>query len=243
MIKGIFTSASGMIPRLRKQELIANNISNAGTTGFKRDVLFTKELTRAQQKSVPTKSDWERPMVNSVYTDFESGIFEKTDNRLDFAIEGEGFFKLQLEAGTTVLTRSGSFVVNENGQLAFPGGALVLGEGGPIEVGSGEIAVAQSGEIESNGNIVGRIVPVTVADLTQLEKIGQSAFVVPAGVELISVTQFSIRQGFVENSNVDIVREMIEMIISFRNYESDAKALKMQDDTLGYLFRRVGGEG
>ena len=240
MIKGLYTSASGMVPRVRKQEMHANNIANANSPGYKRDGLFTKELSRAQRKLAPTKSDWETPMVNDVYTDYTVGAFDKTGNTLDMAIDGDGFFSLQLEDGSTVLTRAGSFQVDENGLLAFPGGALVLGEGGPINIGSGQVSVSATGHIQSNGLTVGRITPVTVDDLDKLEKIGQSAFAVPQGVVLQEAENSTIVQGFLETSNVDIVREMIDMIISFREYEADARALQTQDQSLNNLFGRVG---
>ncbi len=240
MIKGIYTSASGMIPRVRKQEMHANNIANVNSPGYKRDGLFTKELSRAKQKLAPTKSDWETPMVDDVYTDYGAGAFDKTGNPLDLAIDGDGFFSLQLDDGSKVLTRAGSFQVDEKGYLSFPGGALVLGEGGPINVGSGQVSVSATGQVESNGLSVGRIVPVTVDDLTKLNKIGGSAFAVPPGTELKEVPHTTIQQGFLETSNVDIVQEMIDMIISFREYEADAKALQTQDQSLGQLFGRVG---
>ena len=101
MIKGIYTSASGMIPGIRKQEIIANNISNVSTPGFKKDMLFVKELSNAQKKAVTTRSDWENPMSNKVFTDYSQGTFEKTGNPLDLAIDGPGFFTLQLDDGST----------------------------------------------------------------------------------------------------------------------------------------------
>lgn len=243
MIKGIFTSASGMIPRLRKQEISANNMANASTPGFKRDRIFAQELSRTEMKRVATTADWQKPMVSEVYTDFSQGIFDRTGNTLDVAIDGDGFFTLQLPDGQQVLTRSGSFTVNEIGLLAFPGNALVLGEGGPIQVGKGAVSISQTGYVESDGLAVGRLLPVTVNDLTRLEKIGGSYYLVPEGEELIPVEKFSLQQGFIEASNVDIVTEMINMIASFREYEANARAIQSQDQTLENLFRRVGGNG
>ncbi len=243
MIKGIYTSASGMLPKIKKQEVTANNLANASTPGFKKDRIFAKELTRIERKNAPVKTDWEQPMVNNVYTDFSQGIFEKTGNSLDFAIDGDGFFTLQLDDGSQVLTRSGSFVVNQDGMLSFPGGALLMGEGGALEVGNGKISLGQTGEIESNGLSVGKIVPVTVEDLSLLDKIGGSFYKVPEGTQLIPVETTSFQQGYVEASNVDIVAEMIEMIISFREYEANSKAIQAQDQSLSQLFNRVGGNG
>ncbi|UCD63424.1 MAG: flagellar hook-basal body protein [Candidatus Zixiibacteriota bacterium] len=243
MIKGIFTSASGMIPRIKKQEISANNIANASTPGFKKDQIFTRELSKAEKRLQPRKSDWQQPMVDEVYTSYAPGVFDKTGNQLDLAIDGEGFFRLQLPDGSTALTRAGCFSVNEEGFVSFPGGALLVGEGGPLEVGNGKVAVAQNGTVEVDGSAAGRITPVTVADFEQLEKIGSSLFAVPEGTTLITVETSTIQQGFLEASNVDIVREMIDMIISFRNYEADAKAVQVQDQSLDHLFRRVGSNG
>jgi flagellar basal-body rod protein FlgG len=232
-----------MLPRIKKQEITAHNISNVNTPGYKRDTLFTKELSRAEKKLTARKTDWETPMVDKVYTDYAPGIFDKTGNPLDLAIDGDGFFSLGLDDGTRVLTRAGSFTVNNDGLLAFPGGPLLLGEGGPIEVGNGKVTVSQSGQVEVDGFVVGRIVPMTVADHDQLVRIGNSLLAVPEGVELNPVPYAAIRQGYLEASNVDIVREMVEMIIAFRSYEANARSLQTQDQSLNHLFHRVGRRG
>lgn len=243
MIKGLFTSASGMIPHVRRQELAANNLANAATPGFKKDGVFTQELSKAQQKIAARRTDWEQPMLDKVYTDHAPGVFDKTGNPLDMAIDGDGFFVLSTPDGQTVLTRSGSFTTSAEGLLEFPGGANVMGEGGPIEIGDGKVTISMSGEVDVDGIIVATIVPRTVNDLTQLEKIGGSMFAVPDGVELIDVRTSSVRQGYLETSNVDIVAEMVDMITSFRNYEANARAVQSQDTSLEHLFRRVAGQG
>ena len=74
VIKGIYTSASGMLPQVKKQEITANNVANAGATGFKKDRLFTKELTEAEKKSLQTKADWVKPMVSNVFVDHTPGV-------------------------------------------------------------------------------------------------------------------------------------------------------------------------
>jgi flagellar basal-body rod protein FlgG len=241
MIKGIYTSASGMIPRVEKQEIIANNVANAGATGFKKDNLFIRELSIAERKTVPTKHDWEKPMANETYVDFTSGAFDKTENPLDLAIDGDGFFRLQATDGTIALTRNGAFMVDAQGYLSFPGGYRLMGESGPIQVGNGTITVAQSGEVQVDGSTVARIVPMTVADVQELDKIGSALFEVPAKVEITPSTTSAIQQGYLETSNVDIVREMVDMIIAYREYEANAKALQQQDASLDNLFNRVAG--
>ena len=243
MIKGIYTSASGMVPRIRKQEMIANNISNAKTTGYKKDTMFTRELTKAERKTAIRKSDWETPLANETYVDFTEGIFDRTGNPLDLALDGEGFFTLRNEEGNTFLTRAGTFEVDAQGRMSFPGGLLLTSEGGAIQVGNGQVTVDQSGSVQVDGLTAGRIVPVTVSNMDELVKIGGSLFSVPEGVELTSVAQPNIRQGYLEAANIDIVREMVDMIISYRTYEANSKALQSQDDSLGQLMDRVGGRG
>ena len=242
MIKGLYKSASAMIPRIKKQEASANNIANAPTPGYKKERVFTKELSKAELKIAHKRNDWEQPMVDKSFTSFAPGVFDKTGNQLDLAIDGDGFFTLELPDGTKALTRNGAFSVNNQGFLEMPGGALVMGEGGAIEIGSGVVDVSATGIVSSNGSQVGQITPVNVADLQSLQKIGNSLFVVPEGEELIPASKSTVQQGYLEASNVDIVREMIEMIISFRNFEADSKSISVQDQSLEHLFNRVGSK-
>lgn len=241
MIKGMYRSASGMLPRIEKQEAIANNVANAGTTGFKKNVVFSKELARAENRIEPKKSDWEQGVKNYIRVDYSSGVFDKTDNPYDCAIEGDGFFTLQAEDGATVLTRSGAFGVDSDGYLSFPGGFRVLGDGGPIQVGNGVPSISQSGEVEVNGANVGQISPQTVVDTDVLERLGGSLFAVPEGEPLVPALSATVRQGYLETSNVDVVNEMVDMIVAYRTYEANARALSTQDSTLDALMQRVAG--
>lgn len=243
MIKGMYTSASGMIPRVQQQEAIANNIANAATAGFKKDDIFVRELSKAERKTTKTAADWMQPMVTKAFTEHTHGSLDRTNNPLDLAIDGEGFFRLQSPDGVVALTRSGTFQVSSNGFLVYPGGYQLMGESGPIQVGTngGTATVTQSGEVEVEGTVVGRIVPYTVADLKKLEKVGETLFVAPEGVELTAVPTPSVQQGYLESSNVDVITEMVDMIVSYRIYEANAKSLQTQDASLDNLFNRVAG--
>jgi flagellar basal-body rod protein FlgG len=243
MIKGIYRSASGMLPHMDKQDAIANNIANVGTTGFKKNAIFIRELARAEDKVKAKKSDWEKTVSSFIRVDQAPGVFDKTTNPLDMAIEGDGFFTLQSTDGATVLTRSGSFVVDSEGFLAFEGGFRVVGEGGPIQVGAGSLSVAQSGEVQVDGVAVGRIVPRTVPDATKLQRLGGSLFAVPQGQQLMTSPYATVHQGYLETSNVDIVGEMVDMIVSYRNYEANARALSTQDSSLDSLMKNVANRG
>jgi flagellar basal body rod protein FlgG len=241
MIKGMYRSASGMLPRIEKQEAIANNIANAGTTGFKKDVVFAKELAKAETRMAPRKSDWQQAVKSFIHVDHAPGVFDKTDNPLDLAIEGDGFFTLQSEDGSTVLTRSGSFVVDSEGYLAFADGMRLVGDGGPIQAGDGVLAVSQTGEVEVDGIRSGRISPQSVADVDRLQRLGGSLFAVPEGEELLPSLSATVRQGYLETSNVDVVGQMVDMIVAYRTYEANARALQTQDSTLDHLLSKVAG--
>jgi flagellar basal-body rod protein FlgG len=232
-----------MLPAIKKQESIANNIANVSTPGFKKDGVFTKELSRAQQKAIRTQTDWQQPMADRIYTDYTGGAFDRTDNPLDMAIDGDGFFQVELEDGRVALTRSGTFTINRDGLIAHTDGPILLADGGAVEPGRGSITISPNGQIEAGGNVVGRITPVTVDNLQELEKIGSALFIVPGGTELVPMQHSTIRQGYLEESNVDIVKQMINMIVAYRTYESNARAVSTQDASLENLFRRVGDNG
>lgn len=239
MIKGIQRSGSGMIPRVQKQEAIANNIANVGTAGFKKEVVFTHELSKAHRKTVPKETDWEIPTTSGIHTHLAQGTFDKTDNPLDLAIDGEGYFKLESPEGKTVLTRSGTFQVDNSGYIVFPGGFRLSSEGGPIQVAEGTVNVSQNGEVSVNGTVSGQISLVTISDPQKLLRIGGALHVAPESEELQPVRDAAIRQGYLETANVDVVTEMVDMIVTYRIYEANAKALQTQDTTLDHLFQRV----
>ncbi len=116
MIKGIYTSASGMLPRMLKQEIFSNNMANVNTTGFKRDDVFMQVLSDASSEAKISGQPWEKPMVDGIYIDFEQGSVERTDDNKDVAIEGNGFFALQTPAGESY-TRAGNFAISPQGIL------------------------------------------------------------------------------------------------------------------------------
>jgi len=222
MIKGLYRSASAMVPRIKQQETIANNLANVSTPGYKKDMLFTRELTKAQAKNAVRQTDWQTPMIDQIYTRHSQGTLDKTGNPLDLALEGEGFLMVETPEGAT------------------SDGNRLMGEGGTINVGNGNVSISEAGQIEVDNDIVGTIRVVEVEDRNQLRKIGRSSFMIPEGIEPTAAVNFAIRQGYLETSNVNIIKEMVEMIISYRNYEADAKSLQTQDQSLEKLINNVG---
>jgi flagellar basal-body rod protein FlgF len=228
-----------MLPRIRQQEATANNLANASSPGFKKDIVFTKELTRARARLMPRQTDWQQPMIDQVYTSFEQGALDKTDNPLDLAIEGMGFFVFETDDGTLALSRAGNLRVNQEGLLVNSEGHRLLGDGGPINVGGGQFSISENGQVQVDNSTVANVRVADVAQESSLTKIGDTEFLVPEGIEPTAAVGYVIRQGYLESSNVDIIKEMVNMIVSFRNYEADAQSAKAQDDTLEKLLNNV----
>ncbi len=241
MLKGIYKAASGMVPRMKQQEIRANNIANAATPGYKKDAVFLKELDAARRSAIPTKSDWQTPMIDQVYTDYTQGAFDQTNNVLDLAIEGNGFFATESAQGESVqYSRNGHFTVDPNGFLVNSEGYRVLGDGGPIEVGSGTVSFNESGEVLVDDSVAGRLQIVDFPDKSVLVKVGGSGFVVDETVEPEPAVDFSVRQGFLERANINVIKQMVGMIIALRHFESGAKAIQSQEESLETLFNQVG---
>ncbi|MFH1700040.1 MAG: flagellar basal-body rod protein FlgF [Candidatus Zixiibacteriota bacterium] len=241
MIKGIYKAASGMVPRMKKQEITANNIANASTPGFKKESTFIKELDSATKSILPKKSDWQTPMIDQIYTDYSQGTFNKTGNPLDVAIDGEGFFVLEnVDGDDRQYSRNGSFSVDPEGFLISSSGYRVMGEGGPIEAAGGMIEINESGELMIDGNTTNRLQIVNFEDKNILGKVGSSGFVAQGDSEPLPAVGFSVRQGYLENSNINVIKEMVGMIITLRNFETGAKMIQTQDESLKTLFTQVG---
>ncbi|MCP4567855.1 MAG: flagellar basal-body rod protein FlgF [FCB group bacterium] len=241
MLKGIYKAASGMVPQLKKQEITANNIANATTPGYKKDSVFLEELDRATKAQRPQKSDWQTPMIDQVYTDYSQGTFDRTGNTLDVAIEGNGFFVLESPEGDgRVYTRNGNFSIDTDGYLINSEGYRVLGDGGPIEVSGGTVSVSETGELQVNESSAGRLQVVEFAEKSVMSKVGSSGFAVPEEVQPEPSNDYSIRQGFLERANINVIKEMVGMIMTMRNFETNSKSLQMQDQSLDALLTQVG---
>lgn len=237
MIKGIHTSAMAMRQGILRQEITANNLANAGTTGFKRDRLFAQELTSAQGEPVSSN-----PLAKNIsqWTEFSQGAFVPTSENLDFALQNKGFFALS-DGQNEYYTRNGHFQTNAEGLLVDVQGRAVQGDGGNITLPNGLVTVSADGRITVNGVVVDRLRVVNFENPETLRKAGASAFVKsPETGSDVPAESPVVRQGFLENSNVDTVKEMVEMISTARNYEINAKLLTSQDDTLRQVVGDLG---
>ncbi len=251
MIRGIYTSASGLMAQQMKQETIANNVANINTTGYKRDqsllttfphMLLTtvsRHFGPAAHRGVGSMNLGSLVEENAVV--FTQGQVYETENPLDIALEGEGFFAVMTPDGIRY-TRSGHFLRDSEGSLVTPQGYRVLGAAGPVTLPGENISVDQYGSITHNGQFIDRLALVEFENPETLRKQGGSFF------EAVQQTQVDnnlglnsrVHQGFLEGSNIDMVEEITQAITAFRIYEANQKALQAQDELLGKCVNEVG---
>ena len=242
MTNGLYTTGVGLVPQMYKQEIIANNLANISTTGYKKDGLFFKKLLNSKLIQDLNLGDGNFLLeVKEQYTDFQQGSLLRTGNDFDIALEGKGFFNIQTPNGTAY-SRNGNFTINSEGVLVTNVGYPVLGENGEIELDtSSNITITKQGEIFSKGMQVDNFVMTNFNRPDKLKKSGNSLFIAEdETIEQIPADGLSFHQKHLEQSNVNAVKEMVEMILSLRRFESMQKTLKLQNDSLGKAVNELG---
>jgi flagellar basal-body rod protein FlgG len=248
MYGAIYTAASGALAQERRLAVLANNISNINTAGFKKDIGIFKVLEENEDPLVNPIANGNSPIQSNpplylqykTKTDFSPGPLKKTDNPFDLAQEGNGFFCVQTSEGIRY-TRNGHFTLDPQGLLVTQDGYTVIGNGGEISIDGQSIAVDIQGNISVDGAQVDKLRVVEFADPLDFEKVGDTLFAttdpdaIPENSELAN-----IRQGFLELSNVDPVRMMTEMIEVLRGYESYQKVIRALDDASAKSINEVG---
>ncbi|MCX7880698.1 MAG: flagellar hook-basal body protein [Ignavibacteria bacterium] len=255
MIREIYTAALGMLPQQLKLEVTATNLSNANTVGFKKEKIFEREIIEARQNIIHHKGLAEfADLPIGTYTDFEVGNFEETKNPLDVAIDvPNAFFLLEDENGMQYLTRAGSFTLTREGNIVAKDGKFLLGEGGRLNILreliiensllvnaiSPEIRISERGEVYLNESYIGRIQLIQVENPETLQRISGVYFQLSSETrhQFLPYEQTTLRQGWLENSNVDPIREMINIIELQRLFEMGAKIIQINDSTLEQSFR------
>jgi flagellar basal-body rod protein FlgG len=254
MIRSLYTAATGMEAQQLNIDVIANNLANVNTTGFKRsrvdfqDLLYqtirTAGAAQAQGVQIPTGIQVGLgTRVASVQKLFTQGDFQMTGNKLDLLIEGNGFFQVMLPSGNLAYTRDGSFKIDGQGRLVTSDGYPVQPEI-TIPAGAKEISIGEDGTVSAT--LAGQSAP---QELGQIQLVG---FTNPAGLESLGRNLFvqteasgepvpgtpgqdglgTLAQGYVEMSNVKVVEEMVNMIIAQRAYEVNSKSIQAADEML-----------
>ena len=257
MINSLWISKTGMEAQQMQLDVIANNLANVSTTGFKRANAVFEDLMYQNLRQVGSNTTEQSQLptglhlglgVRTVATSrsFAQGTVQQTANNLDVAIQGNGFFQITMPDGTTNYTRDGSFQINSQGQLVTASG-LTVANGVTIPANAKNITIAVNGTVTAS--IPGAVAPQPIGT------IALASFINPAGLEPQGQNLFAespasgqpstgtpganglgnLSQGFLETSNVNVVQELISMIQTQRAYEMNSKAIQTSDQMLQKL--------
>lgn len=241
LTQAMYAAAAGAFNNQQRLDVLANNLANINTPGFKQDrLIFRVPVEKEGDSHANYLQGPSSPMPSVTRTDFSQGILRHTSNALDLALGGTGFFCIQTPAGTHY-TRSGSFAINEDGVLATREGHPVLGKGGEIKINGRDVHVDEGGNVSVDGMEVGTLKVVTVSQPESLKKMGNTLFALGgSGVAEEKTEGFKVRQGYLETSNVNGIRMMTEMIDISRSYESYQKVIQFLNEATKKSINEVG---
>lgn len=260
-MRALFTAATGMSAQQLKIDNIANNLANVNTVAYKQSREDFQDLfyQRLRTAGVASTAGGTAPVgvevghgvrTAAVEKMFTQGTFTRTENEMDLAIEGHGFFQLETQTGETVYTRAGNFKRNSLGEMVSVDG-YKLKPGFAIPQDSVSVSISQDGVVS--------VLQAGASQPTQLGSIELARFINPAGLEALGRNVFratdnsgqaltgtpgqqgigTLAQGFTESSNVDIAEEMVNMIVAQRAFETNSKVMSVADQLMQYTNNMV----
>jgi len=222
---------------------IGHNIANAQVTGYRRQIpvksVAETFASLADQADSNLRAAELMAPETHIRTDMTAGSMRSTDRPLDVALEGSGFLVLQSSDGIR-LTRKGDLQVSAEGLLAAANGDAVLGEGGVIDIGTGVPVIDADGTVRVDGQVLDRLQVVQVTDETALQYLGNGLFGVSDAAAVVSQEQVSLRQGFLEESNVSAVGEMVQMMETMRHFEGAQRFARGYDQLMERAISELG---
>lgn len=261
MIRALYTAASGMSAQQTNLDTVANNLANSATAGFRRirvqfeDLVYQNLITPGAAASTSTVSAGLQIGLGTRAAATEviqtQGDFNQTGNVLDLAIQGSGFFQVQMPNGTTAYTRAGSFHLTNQGTLVTSEGNQLI-PAITVPASATSLTISQYGVVSAT--LPGQTTP------SQLGTVQLANFVNPGGLTAMGGSLFqpsgasgnaitdapggasgtgTLQQGYLENSNVDVVSEFVQMILAQRAYESNSKVIKTADDMYSQINNLV----
>ena len=240
MVRGFYNLTSGMLSQGRRLDVIANNMTNVSTAGYKAeqytdrtfDEVMVTRIGNKIKSPYQTMETYQSHILapDHLYTDFEQSSFEETNLPLDFAIQGEGFFAIQMEDGVAY-TRAGSFTLDDDGYLCLSELGQVLDrEGNPIQLPTDKLDVDKQGNLYTmDGDYLGTLGVYQFEDNQELERNPYGLFVGDGAQVNEDVV---IHHKWVERSNVNLVKEMVEMMSTQRALQSAAQMSKIYDQVI-----------
>lgn len=255
MVRGLYTAYTGMLNQQKKMDTLSNNLANADTTGYKKEGVTAK--TFETQLAIKVKDGSNAYIDQQIgklnlgvkigenYTDYSQGSYRYTGNTYDLALGGDGFFNISFmnKAGeqSVKYTRDGNFTIDNEGALRTQDGDYVLGESGEIYIPTNavDVSINKLGEIYADGKYIDTIKITDFEDYNYLKKYGENMYDAVDGATEKEPTA-TIDQGYLEQSNINVVTEMVNMISLSRTYEANQKLIQTMDDALDKSANQIG---
>lgn len=264
MVKGLYTAYTGMINEQKRLDVLSNNLANASTNAYKKEGTTSQSFADTLAIKIKDSSDYYLPRglgdislgvhIGETYTDYTQGNFRVTDSKYDVALDGDGFFGISYtnKNGETSVkyTRDGAFTVNTQGYLVTKDGDYVLNQNGAMTQNGGagnfirldpnvDFVIDEFGSIYQNDQVVAQLGVVDIADYNYIRKYGENLYDLVPGTQ-IADSNAKVVQGTIETSNVNVVKEMVEMITITRAYEANQKIIQTIDTMLDQSANQVG---
>ncbi len=255
MVRGLYTAYTGMANEQKRLDIIANNLANSATVGYKEEGITSQSFDHVLTLKIKDASEAynDRPIGNmslgvklgEVYTNYGQGSLRQTEGTYDLALEGKGFFALSVtdRAGnvSTQYTRNGSFTMTQDGYIVDADGNHLLGTAGELQLptDAADIVIDGDGAVYADGNYIDTLQVTDFEDYDYLAKVGETRYETLEGAVLLTGSA-TVRQGFTEQSNVNVVAEMVQMIAITRAYEANQKVIQSVDKTLDLAANSVG---
>jgi len=255
MVRGFYSAAAGVFTSQKSLNVISNNIANATTAGYKSQSTMESSFgdhminRMSEQDSVAQNNIGPGSYMtvnNSEYTDYTQGSLESTSRSVDMAINGSGFFLVESETYGPVLTRNGQFEIDADGELYLPGVGKVLNDGeSPISLENSNFKVGPTGVISVNGEEADTLYVVKPTEETVLKSVGNGVFQVDenGGYEQEDAENYSVMQGTLEKSNINMAQEMSKIIAGQNHYNSCIQIVKMYDSVNELTVNQIGRIG
>ncbi len=255
MIRGLYTAYTGMINEQKRLDIISNNMANSATVGYKaegvtsrsfEDVMAVKIRDGANAYlDVPIGDMNLGAKIGETYMDWTQGSLRETDNTYDIAIEGKGFFAVKVvdkNGGEEIMyTRNGKFTVTRDGYVVDADGNRLQGANGDVQVPTDavDIAIKNDGSLYADDVLVDTIGLTDFENYDYLELYGENMYRALDGASQIDATG-GMLQGFTEQSNVNVIDQMVQLITITRAYEANQKMIQTEDGLIGKAVNDVG---
>jgi len=255
MVRGLYTAYTGMVNEQKRLDIISNNLANSATVGYKAENVTSQSFKDMMAIKIRDGSNayLDEPVGNmnlgvkicETYMDWTQGSLRETGNTYDIAIEGDGFFTMRVTDANgndeTMYTRNGRFTVTKDGFIVDCDGNHLQGASGDLQVpvDATEIAIKNSGAVYADGVLVDTIAITDFEDYNYLELYGENMYRALNGAT-VKQAYAGMLQGFTEQSNVNVIDQMVSMITITRAYEAGQKMIQTQDNLIGKAVNEVG---